>query len=494
MEIGLLPAVDIEREVNALVIPVRPGPELDPVGTEVDARLSGALTAALSDAAFSGTVGKSMVVPTLGRLPVRRVVLTGVGGDSPTADEVRRAWAVGARAARDAGARSVVSAPPPTSDLGEERAYRAAVEGVRLGLYDFLEYRTMDRPERQVERFDIVGESDPARRGLAAGEAVAAAVSLARDLVNQPADAVYPERLAAIAQDIAPTAGLECVVHDPAALEEMGAGATLAVGKGSERGPRLIHLTYRPSGTSLGTIGLVGKAITFDTGGVNLKPTGSGLEHMKSDMAGGAAVLATMSALAALEVPFTVHGVIAAAENMLSGSAFRPGDVLRAMNGKTIEVISTDAEGRLVLADALTYTARQGAEVLIDLATLTGAAVVALGQQGTALYGTDQALVDDLVAATAWSGEKLWPMPLWDEYRELIRGDVADLKNSGGRWGGSITAALFLREFTEGLPWAHLDIAGPAWAEKVTDYAGKGGTGHGVSTLLAFLEQRADRG
>jgi len=201
-----------------------------------------------------------------------------------------------------------------------------------------------------------------------------------------------------------------------------------------------------------------------------------------------------MTALAALDVPFTVCGVIAAAENMLSGTAFRPGDVLRAMNGKTIEVISTDAEGRLVLADALTYTARQGAEALIDLATLTGAAIIALGQQGTALYGTDQALVDDLVAATAWSGEKLWPMPLWDEYRELIRGDVADLKNSGGRAGGSITAALFLREFTEGKPWAHLDIAGPAWADKVSDYAGKGGTGHGVSTLLAFLERRAAQG
>lgn len=494
MEIDLLPAVSVEREVDALVIPVRPGPQLDPTGTEVDARLDGALSAALRDADFSGKVGKTMVIPTLGRLPVRRVVVTGIGDGASTANDLRRAWAVAARAARDAGARSVVSAAPPTGDLGEERAYRAAVEGVRLGLYEFLEYRTLDRPEKRVERFDIAGESDAARRGLAAGEAVASAVSLARDLVNQPADALYPERLAAIAQETASAAGLECVVHDPAALQDLGAGAILAVGKGSIRGPRLIHLTYRPRGTSRGTIGLVGKAITFDTGGVNLKPTGSGLEHMKSDMAGGAAVLATMTALAALDIPFTVHGVIAAAENMLSGSAFRPGDVLRAMNGKTIEVISTDAEGRLVLADALTYTARQGAEVLIDLATLTGAAVVALGRQGTALYGTDQALVDDLVAATDLSGEKLWPMPLWDEYRELIRGDVADLKNSGGRAGGSITAALFLREFTEGKPWAHLDIAGPAWADKVTDYAGKGGTGHGVSTLLAFLERRATQG
>ncbi|MDI3339388.1 MAG: leucyl aminopeptidase [Sphaerobacter sp.] len=493
MEIALLAGAGIEQETDALLVSAQPGPRLDAMGAAADARLDGALAAALTDAAFSGEVGTTLVIPTLGRLPARRLVVVGVGAGAPTPDGLRRAWAAGARAARDAGARRVVSVAPPAGDLGEERAYRAAAEGVRLGLYEFLEYRTQDRPTRQIERFDFAGESESARRGLAAAAAVADAVSFARDLVNHPADAIYPERLAEIAQEVAASAGLECVVHDPAALEAMGAGAILAVGKGSAREPRLIHLTYRPSGAARGTIGLVGKAITFDTGGVNLKPTGSGLEHMKSDMAGGGAVLATMRALAALAVPFTVHGVIAAAENMLSGTAFRPGDVLRAMNGKTIEVISTDAEGRLVLADALTYTARQGAELLIDLATLTGAAIVALGPQGTALYGTDQALVDDLVAATAWSGEKLWPMPLWDEYRELIRGDVADLKNSGGRWGGSITAALFLREFTEGRPWAHLDIAGPAWSEKVTAYAGKGGTGHGVSTLLAFLERRAAR-
>lgn len=491
MEITFVSGPVAEQAVDALLVPVGSNRTLDATGTAIDERLGGALAAALADADFTGKVGRTLVLPTLGRLPARRVVVTGIGEAPRSAEDLRRAWAVGARAARDAGARSVVSAVPPSDELGEERAARAAAEGVHLGLYQFLEYRTLDRPTTGIESFAFVDASDAGQRGVSLGATVAKGVALARDLVNRPPDWLYPERLAEIAQEVATNAGLEGTIHDRDALEKMGAGATLAVGKGSAREPRLIHLVYRPQGESRGEVGLVGKAITFDTGGINLKPTGSGLEHMKSDMAGGAAVLATMSILPALNLPFTVHGVIASAENMMSGTAFRPSDVLTAMNGKTIEVISTDAEGRLVLADALTYTAQQGAEVLVDLATLTGACIVALGNGATGLFSNDPGLTDELLAATEWSGEKLWPMPLFDEYRELIRGDVADLKNSGGRPAGAITAALFLREFTEGRPWAHLDIAGPSWTEAVGDYTVKGGTGHGVSTLVAFLENRA---
>ncbi|HUZ00708.1 MAG TPA: leucyl aminopeptidase [Thermomicrobiaceae bacterium] len=488
--------LSLAREAfDAIIVPVGPDRALQPDGAAVDRAMGGILSTALGDADFEGGVGKAMVIPTLGHLPARRVVVVGIGAAAAlSVAAVTRAWSVGIRAARDSGARTVASAAPPTgTDIAATDAYRAAATGAVLGAYEFLEYRTLDRPTRAVDSLTFAADSDEARRGVADGTAVAGGVSLARDLVNQPPDALYPERLAEIAQDVAGRTGLECRIHDRQALESMGAGATLGVGKGSAREPRLIHLTYTPQGPSLGSVGFVGKAITFDTGGINLKPTGGGLEHMKSDMAGGAAVIGAMSVLRALGVPFTVHGVVASAENMLSSTAFRPGDVLRAMNGKTIEVISTDAEGRLVLADALTYTARQGAHAMIDLATLTGASVVALGQQAAGVFGTSQPLVDDILAASGRTGELMWHMPLWPEYRELIRGDVADLKNSGGRPAGAVTAALFLKEFTEGVDWVHLDIAGPAWTERVTDLSTKGGTGYPVRTLLAFLENRASR-
>jgi leucyl aminopeptidase len=278
----------------------------------------------------------------------------------------------------------------------------------------------------------------------------------------------------------------------------MGAGALLAVGKGSASEPRLIHLTYRPSDPvdparpacpEERRVGLVGKCITFDTGGYSLKPYESMLE-MKSDMAGGAAVLGAMSALPALGCRHVVHGVICAAENMISGEAFRPGDILTAMNGVTIEILSTDAEGRLVLADGLVYTARQGATELIDLATLTGAAVVALGEGTTALFASDDALAERLLAASKVAAERFWRMPLTEELNEKIRGEVGDVKNSGGRGGGALTPALFLARFREGLPWAHLDIAGTARTTAAQPYTPKGATGVGVRTLLTYLEGR----
>ncbi|HET9015669.1 MAG TPA: leucyl aminopeptidase [Thermomicrobiaceae bacterium] len=493
MDVSLRSLELATEEADAILLPVGADRALSADGMAVDRAMDGALAAALADAGFEGKPGKVVVIPTLGQLPARRVVVVGTGDPATlTAPDITRAWAVGSRAARDSGARNVVSATPPTgSSLGLTDAFRAAALGGFLGTYEFLEYRTLDRPTRAIDALTFAADSDDARRGVAAGTAVAGGVTLARDLVNQPPDALYPERLAEIARDVAARTGLECRVHDRAALEAMGAGATLAVGKGSAREPRLIHLIYTPRGASRGTLGLVGKAITFDTGGINLKPTGSGLEHMKSDMAGGAAVIGAMSVLGALDLPFTVHGVVASAENMTGAAAYRPGDVLRAMNGKTIEVISTDAEGRLVLADALTYTARQGAEAMIDLATLTGASVVALGLDCASVFGTSQPLVDDILAAAGRTGELMWPMPLWPQYRELIRGDVADIKNSGGRPAGAITAALLLKEFTEGVDWAHLDIAGPAWTERVGDLTVKGGTGYPVRTLLAFLEARA---
>ncbi|MBX6343224.1 MAG: leucyl aminopeptidase, partial [Thermomicrobiaceae bacterium] len=338
----------------------------------VDLLLDGELAHTLAESGFTGEVGKTLVIPTLGRLRARRLVATGIGAEGErTAEALQRAYGVAARAARDAGARSVALALPPAPGLSAETTARAVVEGISLATYRFVEYQTREQG-KALESVALLAEGDEVARGMALGERVGRGVCLARDLGNQPPNVLYPARLAEIAREVAQEHGLECRVYDRAALEEMGARCILAVGQGSAREPRLIHLIYRPEGTPRGAVGLVGKAITFDTGGINLKPTGS-IETMKIDMAGGAAVLGAMSVVPALGLPFVVHGVIASAENMPSGTAFRPSDVLRALNGKTIEIVSTDAEGRLVLADALTYTAREGAEAMIDLATLTGA-------------------------------------------------------------------------------------------------------------------------
>jgi leucyl aminopeptidase len=323
---------------------------------------------------------------------------------------------------------------------------------------------------------------DGARRG----EVFAGATALARDLVNMPANEVHPTHLARVAAQIAKEARLRLRVWEGTDCQKMGMGAFLAVAAGSEQPPKFIHLTYTP-GRPRRRVALVGKGITFDAGGLDLK-TPESMLRMKDDMSGAAAVLAVMKALPALAAPVEVHGLIAATENMPSGAALRPGDVLRAMNGTTIEVGNTDAEGRLTLADALCYAnTRVKPDEVIDVATLTGACVVALGPLCAGLFASDQALATRLLAAADQAGEPLWQLPLIDEYREHLKSEVADLNNVGPRGGGAITAGLFLKEFAGTTPWAHLDIAGPAFSEKDLPLAPKGGTGAAVRTLLSYL-------
>ncbi|MEJ7762425.1 MAG: leucyl aminopeptidase, partial [Thermomicrobiales bacterium] len=409
------------------------------------------------------------------------------------------AMAAASRSAREVGARSRgIALPGPGPGLDPAATLAAVAEGVSLATYRFTTYRGSARSAEPLpafpDRVTIAGAGpvaglDPDRAAaiLARVSATGRAVSLARDLVNEPASVLNPVTMAGRARQVAADAGLEIEVLGPDGLAALGAGAMLAVGQGSATPPQMIHLTYRPAGEPSGrVIGLVGKCITFDTGGYSIK-THDGMLTMKGDMGGGAAVLATMSALAAVDCPHVVHGVICAAENMISGTAFRPSDILTASNGVTIEVLSTDAEGRLVLADALVYAARAGATELIDLATLTGGAVVALGNDTAALFASDDDLAGALIAAATEAGEPVWRMPLLASLEDQIRGDVGDLKNSGGRAGSAITAALFLQHFREGLPWAHLDIAGPAFAAKAHGYVPKGGTGFGVRTLLTYL-------
>ena len=504
---------DAAREsADALIVPVAApangGEPLTGPAAQLDADLEGELARLAADARFSGKHGSTLVVPTLGRLPARRIVLAGVGTpDDLDAEAVRRAWGAAAIAARDAGAARVASTMPPSgTGLDPAASLAAAAEAAALAVYRFTKHfgagRRDDPAPRTLDALAFVDEGldqAEADAALARGAAIAAGAALARDLVNEPASVLDPAAMADHARRVAETHGLVVEVLGPPELATIGAGALLAVGKGSASEPRLIRLTYRPESdrgangqtgstaqTMPRTIGLVGKCITFDTGGYSIKPY-EGMLEMKGDMAGGAAVLGAMTALRALGCRHTVHGIIPAAENMISGTAFRPGDILTAMNGVTIEILSTDAEGRLVLADGLVYAARQGAEELIDLATLTGAAVVALGDGTTALFADDDALATRLLDASAAVGERFWRMPLIAEFNDKIKGDVGDIKNTGGRQGGAITAALFLQRFTEGKPWAHLDIAGSARAAKGNGYVPKGATGVGVRTLLAYL-------
>ncbi len=492
----------LTQVADALIVPVirtGDGPEVAGLVAEADAKLGGELKTLIVDARFSAKIGSALKVPTLGNLPARHLILAGIGDPAGLdADGVRRAWAAAALAARQSGAKTVASALPPTvNSLDAPASLLAAAEGVRLATYRFTKYygaaRKDDPVPAEIDRLTFIGESVEANAASAAldrAAAIVAAVSLARDLVNEPASVINPVSMAGVAGEVAKDAGLEITVLGPEELGKLGAGAMLAVGKGSATPPQLIHLTYRPSADNAGqddrVIGLVGKAITFDTGGYSIK-THEGMLEMKVDMSGGAAVLGTMSALAAVGCPYMVHGVICAAENMISDRAFRPGDILTASNGVTIEVHSTDAEGRLVLADGLVYTARQGATELIDLATLTGAAVVALGNGTTALFASDDDLAAALLDAASEAGESTWRMPLTKGMEEQIRGNIGDLKNTGGRPGGAITAALFLQHFRDGLPWAHLDIAGTASASKARGYNPKGATGIGVRTLLTYL-------
>lgn len=440
----------------------------------------------LRDRLFAGDPGTVIEWPLSDRFGASVLLFVGCG-ERPEADGIRRAFGTAARKARNIGSgrMGIVADGLSGSDLG------AAVEGAMLGGWAFRRHLGALRSEQVAPSVDVSVaastelESEVAEAAERA-EIVARATIEARNLVSEPANILNPTTFAEEAERVAGASGLEIRVHDVTELERLGAGALLAVGKGSDVPPCMIHLIYRPDGEPDGPpIGLVGKCITFDTGGYSIK-TGEGMVAMKSDMAGGAAVLATMAALRGIGCRREVHGVICAAENMISGGAFRPGDVMTAMNGITIEVISTDAEGRLALADGLVYTARQGVAEMIDLATLTGAANVALGG-ATALFASDDGLAQRLLDASIDAGERTWRMPIYDDFGRRLKGEVADLKNSGGRPGGAVVAARFLQYFTEGVPWAHLDIAGSARSSEIRGYTAKGATGAGVRMLIRYL-------
>jgi leucyl aminopeptidase len=445
-----------------------------------DAALDGLVGACIADGEITGEVGQISVIHTGGLIGAPRLVVVGVGDGS--IESWRAAGrATGARV-RAIKARTVALA----IDDADGARLTALVTGVRYGAYRFDRYKTSppDPELTDLRVYSVVVSPAQLRRATR----LADAVSAARDLANAPANDLTPTALAARAAELADqTTGLECTVLERKELQKLGAGALLAVAQGSDEPPKMIVLRYTPKRRAMAgeVLGLVGKAVTFDTGGISIKPSG-GMEEMKLDMAGGAAVVEAIGLIAQLALSVEVVAVVPATENMPSGTATRPGDVVRAMNGKTIEVINTDAEGRLILADALTYAATEaGATRLVDFATLTGAIVVALGEVYAGLFGSDDDWTAAVRAAGEASGELCWPMPLHPGYAPLITSKVADLSNAAAkRQAGAVYAAQFLREFTDGRPWCHVDIAG-------TGMIGGAGTGFGVGLMLAIAEQLA---
>jgi len=443
-----------------------------------DAALDGLVGTCIADGEITGEAGQITVIHTGGLVGAPRLIVAGIGDSS--AESWRAAGRAAGQRARQIKARTVTLAP----DQADAERVTALVNGVAYGAYRFTRYKTGDpAPELAALRVhSLVVAATQLRRA----ERLAVAVAAARDLANTPANDLTPTALARRAQDLAEeTAGLSCTILERADLKDLGAGALLSVAQGSAEPPKLIVLRYTPKRRPKTTevLGLVGKAVTFDTGGISIKPAG-GMEEMKMDMAGGAVALESIGLIAQLGLPIEVVAVIPAAENMPSGTATRPGDVVRALNGKTIEVINTDAEGRLVLADALTYAATvAGATRLVDFATLTGAIVVALGEVYAGLFGSDDTWTQQVRAAGDASGDLCWPMPLHPAYAPLISSAVADLANAAAkRQAGAVYAAQFLREFTEDRPWCHIDIAG-------TGMVGGAGTGFGVGLVLALAEQ-----
>jgi leucyl aminopeptidase len=480
---------------DLLAVPVAEPGTLAGDAAALDAHLKGRLAEAARADGFTGKRGRTLLLHALDA-PFRRVLLVGAGAGRD-AETVRRVAAVAARRAREVHAARLALAVPDGGaepNAPYERA-RAAAEGAGLAAYRFDKYRTRDDPGPEETVLLTRGDGASLERAVREADIAVAATCRARDLVNEPANVVTPSALADLAREIAARDGMTCRVIDVDEAREMGMGLFAAVAAGSEQPAKFIVLDYRPAaGTAGRTVALLGKGITFDSGGYSIKTAG-GMATMKGDMAGAAAVLGAMGALRPLAVAVRVLGVVPATENMISGRATRPGDIVRGLGGKTVEINNTDAEGRLVLSDAIAFAARERADEIIDLATLTGACVIALGDHTAGLMTNDQPLADRLLGAAKAAGEQLWQLPMYDEFLEAMRGEISDLKNSAGREGGAERAASFMGEFTAGTPWAHLDIAGPAFVEdrKGPPYVPLGGSGYGVRTLLRYLEAGAGR-
>lgn len=487
LSVSLVAHDPLTENADALVVYVFAGALAEhPTLRAADRALHGALVAHAKAQEFEGKPEQVLDIATLGRLKAPRLLVVGAGPEKElTPARLRSVIATGARAVAQNAKSAAVVLPSDEEDL------RTVGEGIGLGVYRFTKYFTGDRrPKTELAKLLIsqpASKPTPAaKKSLALGLELAAAVCLARDAVNEPPNVLIPETLAKIARQIAQAHQLKIKVLDKKGILAAGMNLHYAVGQGSSNEPRFIHLTYAPRKKKKKLV-FVGKGLTFDSGGLCIKPA-PGMGEMKSDMGGAAAVLGLMAAVGTLRPDIEVHGIVGAAENMPDGEAYRPADVFTSLDGKTVEIINTDAEGRLVLADALAYATRLKPDVIVDAATLTGAALIALGKSCSAFYTGDDALAGAVESAARSAGESFWRMPLLDELAEGLKSDIADLKHTGDRYGGSITAALFLREFVGKVPWVHCDIAGPVLSDRAKGVLPKGGTGHAVLTFTNLVE------
>ena len=484
-------------ESDLVVVPVFDGEAIGDAIPDLDAATGGEASRATASGEFKGRFGDFFLTPARhAGWKAARAALAGAGKrEQFDLERLRKLAAASGLMARERRiARVAFTSRGP---FAPAEAVQAIVEGLILAGFSVDRYKTADRLGPPATELTVVAETGDAsartldaavERGIVLGESS----NLARELANEPSNVLTPRVLADRARAIAVDAGVSVEILDEKAIERLGMGLLLGVSRGSAEPPRLIVLKHEPAGAPKSPVlGLIGKGITFDTGGISIKPA-DGMERMKDDMAGGAAVICAMRAISLLNAPIRVVGVVPASENMPSGTALKPGDVLTGASGKTVEVINTDAEGRLILGDALWYAQQLGATHLVDVATLTGACVVALGKVVSGLFARPdswRAIVQDVALK---AGDRCWPMPLYDEYFEQMRSEIADMVNSGGRAGGACTAAAFLKEFTGGLPWAHLDVAGTAWTDEAKPYQPKGPIGVAVRTLaqLPFTSER----
>jgi len=459
----------------------------------VDQALGGLITQLIAEGEIKGKRNEITLIHSMGRIAPHRVVVAGLGKEAElTLSGIRGVTAEACRFLRRVGALQVatIAHGAGVGGIDAEKSAQAVTEGAMLGLYTFRKHQTKEAEEGEIEQLLIVERDEEKlsalERGCTRGRIMAEATKLARDMANEPANYMTPTQMAEVAQRVADEWGLECRILEQGDMERLGMGALLGVARGSRQPPKLILLSYKGGDPSRSSLGLVGKGITFDSGGISMKPS-EGMGDMKGDMAGGAAVIAAMRAIGELRPKVSVTALVPATENLPDGAALKPGDIVQASNGKTIEVVTTDAEGRLILADALCYAHKLGLSPVLDVATLTGACHIALGDFCTGAFGNNQELVDRLIRAGEEAGEYIWQMPMYEEYREQNKSDIADIKNSAGRWGGAITGAQFLAEFVEDTPWVHLDIAGTSHAEKDRTYLVKGATGVAVRTLANLI-------
>jgi len=456
----------------------------------VDQALGGTISRLIGEGEIKGKLSEVTLIHTMGKMEPERVVVAGLGKqDKLTYDSIRGVMAATCRFLRKVGAKRVATVVhgAGAGGLDVEKAVQALTEGTILGLYTFRKHVTKEPEHGEIEELLIV-EWDESKvpsleSSVRRGRVLAESTNFARDMINEPANYMTPSDMAEVAREVAADGGLEFNVLEREEMGKLEMGALLGVAQGSKQPPKLIVMGYRGGDPEASPLGLIGKGLTFDSGGISIKPS-EGMDEMKGDMAGGAAVIAAMRAIAELRPRINVTGIVPATENLSGGAALKPGDVLKAMNGKTIEVVNTDAEGRLILADAICYARKLGLAPLIDVATLTGACRIALGDICTGALGNDQELVDRVIKSGEQVGEKIWQLPMYEEYKEQNKSEVADIKNTGGRYGGTITAAQFLAEFSEGTPWVHLDIAGPSFINKEQSYLIKGATGVAVRTLV----------